>query len=405
MLSAALRLPRFLGAVALRFYRDRCLMQASALAYTSVLSLVPLLALMFAVLKGLGVQHRLEPLLLSRLALSQEVTDTIIGYIDRTNVRTLGAIGAATLVFTVLSVLGQVEACLNDVWRVRQSRTWWRKATDYLSVVLLTPFLLLAAVALTSAVKEQAMLQWLLRTQYVGEAVLGVLRVAPIAMNIVTLVILYGVMPNRRPHLPAIVVAGVLAGSVWQVVQVGYVSIGIGVARYNAIYGAVSQLPITLVWIYVSWAVVLAGAELAAVFELGGAGVDSAGGPPSRWAIAMHLLVRAAAAFRAGGAGIDVRTVAKELGVEIDVVHDVADCLGAHQLLVAAADTDGRYVLARDPRAIDLAGPDDIVIEGPAPRGCDPRVAAALERARVEHRATLRNLPLADLLDEPATPR
>jgi membrane protein len=99
--SLARRAGMFVVALARRFYADQCLMYAAALAYTSLLSIVPLLALMFAVLKGLGVQNRLEPVLLSRLNLNQETTDLIISYIDRTNVSTLGTLGAAMLVVTV----------------------------------------------------------------------------------------------------------------------------------------------------------------------------------------------------------------------------------------------------------------------------------------------------------------
>ncbi len=394
-------LPRFFVEVAQRFYRDRCLLHASALAYTSVLSLVPLLALMFAVLKGLGVQHRLEPVLLSRLALSQAATDQVIGYIDRTNVRTLGLIGALTLLFTVLGTLGQIEASMNDIWRVRESRAWWRKVSDYSSVVLLTPFLLLAAVALTSAAKEQAVLRWLFQSEYVGEALLRALRLAPVLMNIFTLAILYAMMPNRRPHPSSIVAGAVVAGCAWQLVQWAYVTVGVGAARYSAIYGAISQLPITLVWIYVSWAVVLAGAELAAVYEFGIASIAADGASPSRWAVAMHLLLRAAEGFRVG-ACIEVRTIARELHIDVDLTHEVAEQLREHHLLAALADTDGAYVLARDPHAIDLAGPDDLVIEGRVPHGCDPRVSAALEGAGAQQRATLRAIRLAEVLDAPA---
>src|SRR6478672_7607883 len=118
-----------IGAVTQRFYDDQCLMRASALAYTSLLSMVPLLALMFAVLKGLGVQHRLEPFLLSRLSLSPETTELIISYIDRTNVSTLGALGAATLILTVISVLGTIEGSFNHIWRVTRQRSLWRQVT------------------------------------------------------------------------------------------------------------------------------------------------------------------------------------------------------------------------------------------------------------------------------------
>src|SRR5580765_7913153 len=133
MLAQIQAIPRFVGAVIRRFIADKCLLHASALAYTTLLSLVPLLALMFSVLKGLGVQRRLEPLLLSRLALTPETTEQIIGYIDATNVATLGALGAALLVLTVITVLGAVESSLNHIWRVHEGRTYWRMVTDYFS--------------------------------------------------------------------------------------------------------------------------------------------------------------------------------------------------------------------------------------------------------------------------------
>ena len=267
--QASQRAVAFIVAVARRFYSDRCLTHASALAYASLLSIVPLLALMFAVLKGLGVQQRLEPLLLSRLALDPETVTQIMGYIDRVNVGTLGTIGVAALMLTVVNVLGSVETGFNYIWRVRRSRSWLRKATDYLSVLLLTPFLLLGAVAITSSLQVQHVLQWLLGVQYVGDALVQTLRLTPLVMNAVALGVLYAVMPNRQPSMRAIVVGALVAGAAWQVVQVGYVMMQIGVAKYNAIYGALSQLPLLLVWLYISWAVVLAGAELAAVCEFG----------------------------------------------------------------------------------------------------------------------------------------
>ena len=244
-----------------RFYGDRCLEAAAALTYTSLLSLVPLFALMFAVLKGLGAQNRLEPLLLSRLSLDPEVTGRMLGWIDHTNVGTIGALGAVFLIFTVISVLGGIESIFNMVWRVARGRTWWRKITDYVSVVLLIPFLLLFAVGITSALREQTILRELLEVDVLHGVALAALRLAPIAMNVVALGILYAVMPNRRPHPKSIAIGALVAGCAWQLVQTAYVALQIGVARANAIYGALAQLPVTLVWIYVSWAVVLAGAR------------------------------------------------------------------------------------------------------------------------------------------------
>ncbi len=392
------RLLRYLRALARRFLDDDCLLHASALTYTSLLSLVPLLALMFAVLKGLGVQRRLEPLLLSRLSLSPEVIESILTYIDHTNVGTLGALGAVALVTTVLSVLGSIERSFNHIWRVREGRTWWRKATDYVSTVLLTPFLLLAAVALTSSMQEQALLHWVLQREYIGPAAMQALRLAPLGINAVAIGILYAVMPNRRPSLPALTCGAVVAGAVWQAVQWGYVALQIGVARYNAIYGAMAQLPVTLVWIYVSWAVVLAGAELAAVVELGPEAGDATASAGARWAIAVHLLLRAGECFRATGGAVDPRAVARALRVSGALVTETAAQLCQHGLLAAVDGARDTYVLARDPATIELAALAASFDES-MPRGSDQRVSSLWNTmARARH-TSLAPHTLADLLD------
>ena len=170
----------------------------------------------------------MEPLLLSRLSLDPEVTQRIIAYIDHTNVGTLGTLGAVALIGTVFSVFGNIEQSFNHIWRVRHGRTWWRKVTDYVSTVLLTPFLLLAAVAITSSLTEQSILQWVLQREYVGQAALQLLHLAPFAINTVALTILYAIMPNRRPDFLAISCGALVAGCAWQLVQWGYLSLQIG---------------------------------------------------------------------------------------------------------------------------------------------------------------------------------
>jgi membrane protein len=393
------RTRRFIAAVGWRFYADNCLLHASALAYVSLLSLVPLFALMFAALKGLGVQRRLEPFLLSRLALDHDVVSRIIGYIDRTNVRTLGALGAVGLVFTALSVLGSVEASFNHIWRVRQSRTWSRKLTDYLATVLLTPFLLLATVAITSSLRNQALLQLVLHTHYVGGMVVELLRLAPFVINAVALAILYAVMPNRRPYVPGILFGAAVAGCLWQVAQWAYVTIGVRLVTHNAIYGTLSQLPVTLVWLYVSWAIILAGAQLGAVREFG---VEAAvhGQSASRWAVALHLLVRAADYFRGLGEGIDVLAAARELRLEVNVVMEVSESLRKAGFLALVDDGQPSYVLARDPRTIDLAAVDALVDVGFVPAGCDLRVKGWIAGFGVQRGDEPRQRRLADLLGE-----
>jgi membrane protein len=387
---------RYLYATTRRFLADECLLRASGLAYVTLLSLVPLLALMFAVLKGLGAQHRLEPLLLSRFALDQQTADRIVGYIDQTNVGTLGALGAAALILTVVSVLGSVEANLNYIWRVRRGRTYWRKLTDYSAVVLLTPLLLLLAVAITSSLQQQSVLRAALDTHLVGDAALQALRLLPILINAIALFVLYLVMTNRRPYWPGVACGALVAGALWHAVQWGYVAFQIGVARYSAIYGALSQLPITLVWLYLSAAIALAGAELAAVFEFGPDPARWEARLPSQWLIGLQLLVRAADRFNGEGGGVDVRRIARELRLETDSVQAVAQQLQSQGFLAAVADSEVTYVLARHPRSIELGAIDET--RDTALPGCDPRVVrldARLAGQRHRARAAIR---LSDVL-------
>ncbi|MBM4246308.1 MAG: YihY family inner membrane protein [Deltaproteobacteria bacterium] len=382
-----------------RFYADRGLEAAAALTYTSLLSLVPLLALMFAVLKGLGAQHRLEPILLAKLSLDPEVTARLLEWIDHTNVGTIGALGAVFLIVTVISVLGSIESMFNMVWRVRHGRTWWRKVTDYVSVVVLIPFLLLFAVGITSALREQAILRALLSVEVVHGVVLFLLGLAPIAMNVVALGMLYAVMPNRRPHAKSILIAALIAGFGWQTVQDAYVSLQFGVARASAIYGALAQLPVTLVWIYVSWAVVLAGAQLAAVIEFGPEPNDERTRDVSRWAVALHVLVRAAEHFRTGRGPVRLGEVARDLEVNSEVAAECVQRLCEAGAVAPTGEDQESFVLAHDPASLLLAVLADLFGEAGSPEGADPRVAHLLRSLARARRDDLARTTLADLLE------
>ena len=343
----------FVRLVVLRFYRDHCLIDASALAYTTLLSLVPLLALVFAILKGLGAQNLLQPSSLSRFGLDVEVAARILEYIDNANVSTLGFMGAAALVLTVIGLLGSIEASFNRIWRVHQSRTLLRKLSDYLSVVFLTPILLLTAAAITSSLQFKYILEWMLQTQYFGDAVLGALRLVPIAINSLALGILYTILPNRRASALAVVTASLLAGVAWQLVQVTYLAQQVGLARYSALYGALAQLPFTLVWLYVSWVVILVGAQIAAVIEFGADALGDRSGA-SAASVGLHLLARAADTFRDAGEPVDIGDVSAALEVGPERVAAVAESLREHGWIAPVAERPGRFVLARAPETIRL---------------------------------------------------
>lgn len=254
--------------VARNFVDHGAFLRASSLSFTTLLSIVPLLALAFAVLKGLGVQKTLEPLILKRFTVgSGEVVEKIVTYINNTNMTSVGAIGLIFLVVTVISLLGSIEESFNNIWGVEESRSTYRKFSNYLSVVVSGPILLLAATSITTTLQSQQFVQWILQNPYFGEFFVTMLKVIPYLSIWGALIFLYIFMPNTKVRFASAVFGGVLAGTLWQAAQWGYIHFQVGVAKYNAIYGTLAALPVFMAWIYTSWLVVLFGVELVSAHQ------------------------------------------------------------------------------------------------------------------------------------------
>jgi membrane protein len=250
------------------FFKDQCMLQASALTYTTLLSLVPLLALMFAILKGFGVQDFLEPLILERLAVgSDSIVTGIMTYIDNTNFGRLGAVGLVLLLVTALTLLVNIETAFNHIWGVPKNRTLVRCFTDYLSVVVVGPLLLFAAISITTSLRDQELVLRLLATEYLGDAVLVGFALLPFVAMWAAFTFLYIFMTNTQVRFGAALFGGIFGGTLWQLLQWIYVSSQVGVTRYNAIYGTMAALPIFMVWVYLSWLCVLLGLELSHAWQ------------------------------------------------------------------------------------------------------------------------------------------
>lgn len=250
------------------FKRERCLEKAAALTYSSLLALVPLLAIMFALLKGLGVHNTMEPILLKYLASgSDEVVNRVLGYINNTNVGSLGAAGLITLLLTVLFLLSNIEKAFNSLWQVRENRSLFRRFADYFSVITFGPLFLLAAISMSSSLRSQTLVQWILEQPWLGEAVIMALEITPFVVIWAAFIFLYLFMPNTKVHFSAAAVGGVTAGTLWLISQWGYVSLQIGVGKYNAIYGTMAALPVFMIWLYVGWMIALAGGALSRAWQ------------------------------------------------------------------------------------------------------------------------------------------
>lgn len=350
------------------FNADNCMLRASALTYATLLSIVPLLALMFSLLKGLGVQNVLEPFLTDNLAIgSQEVVSQIFRYIENTQFGRLGAIGLIVLVLTVLALLSNIEKSFNHIWRVQETRTWMRRFADYFSVVLLSPLLILAAVSISTSLQSQTLVLKLLETAYVGEALLLLFKLIPFVVMWAAFIFLYLFMPNTRVRIQAALVGGIAGGTLWQLLQWGYVHFQVGVGKYNAIYGTMAALPIFIVWLYLSWMIVLFGVELTyAVQNIGTMRQDLGTEKINfscRQRLALTILMLTGEAFYRGESAWSRERIGEDLKLPPRVVSELLDDMVHLNLMAVLCDESGEELRYQPGRALDALTVQDLFQE------------------------------------------
>jgi membrane protein len=268
-----IRYLRILLAAAGAFQEHRCQLRASALTFFSLLSIVPVIAMAFGIAKGFAFEKVLQEKILERFPGQEEVLLEVFGFANSMLANTQGGliagIGVILLFWTIIKVLGNIESSFNDIWSVRQERSLARKITDYLSVMLVAPVLLVLSGSVTVFVTTQlaAITQKFDVLGILGPIVLLFLEITPFIIMWVLFAFLYIFMPNRQVDKKSGLIAGIVAGSVYVILQMIYVKFQVGVASYNAIYGSFAALPLFLTWLQMSWLIVLAGAEISCIHQ------------------------------------------------------------------------------------------------------------------------------------------
>ncbi|QJB57592.1 YhjD/YihY/BrkB family envelope integrity protein [Pseudodesulfovibrio sp. zrk46] len=246
------------------FFKDQCIIRAAALTFTTILSIVPFLAVAFSISKGFGLQNSemMREWVLRLTTGRPEVADKIIEYIDRTNVQALGWVGVATLLFTVLSLIGTIEKAFNTIWHVQKGRSTWRKVTDFFPVIVFGPIILFVASSFNVSLQQQEIVAQVLSVEAIGYLEAMFLKMTPYMLIIFAFSMMYAFIPYVRVKFSSALIGGMVGGILWQLAQWGYIHWQIGAAKYNAIYGSFAQFPVLLMWIYISWVIVLLGAEV-----------------------------------------------------------------------------------------------------------------------------------------------
>src|ERR1044071_5612056 len=249
-------------------YRDDVLnLQAMSLTYSTLLSLVPFLAVMFSVLKSFGVQNALEPFLAQLLqplgADASAVTLKIMSFVDNLRVGILGAAGMAMLFYTVVTLVAKIEDALNRIWRLPRSRTWGQRITAYLSVVLVGPVMVFTALTLIASAQSYWLVERLVQICFVSYLFTLTTNVMPFMLFCATFAFLYKLIPYTRVRLSSALIGGAAAGILWQLVGIGFAAFVANSARYAAIYSSFAIVIVFLIWLYVGWLIFLVGAEVA----------------------------------------------------------------------------------------------------------------------------------------------
>jgi membrane protein len=250
-----------------RYRNDVLNLQAMSLTYSTLLSLVPFLAVMFSVLKAFGVQNVLEPFLAQMLqplgAEASAVTNKIINFVENIRIGILGAVGLAMLFYTVVTLVAKIEDALNQIWRSPRSRSWGQRTTAYLSVVLVGPVMVFTALGLTASAQSYWLVARLFKIGFVSYVFTLTTSVMPFVLLCATFTFLYKFIPYTKVRLRSALVGGAAAGILWQLVGMGFAAFVANSAQYAAIYSSFAIMIVFLIWLDVGWLIFLVGAEIA----------------------------------------------------------------------------------------------------------------------------------------------
>lgn len=252
-----------------KFREDHCQLQAASLTYYTLLSIVPVIAMAFGIAKGFGLEKILEKQLLGKFPGQEEVLTYIINFahslLENTKGGVVAGIGVTILFWTIIKVLGTVEESFNAIWNIKKSRTLRQKFSDYLSVMLVCPILIITSSSITVFISFQlTRIAEQLSTfgGIFGFFVFFLIKFLPYCMIWILFIFIYGFMPNTKVNFKSAVFAGLVAGTIYEFTQWMYINFQIGTAKYNAVYGSFAALPLFLAWLQLSWSIVLLGAEI-----------------------------------------------------------------------------------------------------------------------------------------------
>ena len=345
------------------FSSDKCSLRASALTFYSLLSIVPVFAMAFGLAKGFGLDRLLKERLLENMEGQEEVMTRVITFSENLLQDVKGGwiagIGILFLFWTVIKVLSNIETSFNDIWGVKKQRSLSRKFTDYLALMMIAPIFFIVASSATVFITSQvrSITEQVALVRMFGSAILPALKILPYAVFWGLLTYLYMFLPNTQIQFKSALIGGVVAGTVYQMTQWVYIHFQIGAANAGAIYGSLAALPLFLMWLQISWLIVLYGAELAfahqndQTFEFEPDCMQAS--QSVRKLLALRIAQLCVDRFAHGLAPLSAADIAQELEMPVRLARDLLHQLDQSGILTVTQGESERERLYQPARDLD----------------------------------------------------
>lgn len=338
-------------------------LHAMSLVYTSLLSVVPLLALSFSVLKAFGAHNAVEPFLLTVLEplgeQGEEIATNIVVFIENMRVGVLGFIGLVFLFFTVIGLVQKVETAFNYIWHVTSPRNFTQRFSNYLSVILVGPVLIFSALGITASVMAADAVQKAMDYGLVEESVALFSRLVPYLLVMMAFAFIYVFVPNTRVKPVPALVGALVAALLWQTTGWGFAAMMTGSTNYDAIYSGFAIVIMALFWLYLNWLILLVGSHVAFYVQnpgylrvAQGASVRLSGDLQER--LALRVMRLTAERFYHGDGPTPRARMARDFNLPEEGLEPVLEALKQRGLLVAAGSEAAAYVPGRDLERINL---------------------------------------------------
>lgn len=393
------------------FGEDECLLHSSALTYVTLMAMVPLLAIVFSVLKGLGAGQEAMDKLREFLATMPDqfrvFVENLLDSVGKANVVAVGWIGVIALLIMVVQMLSSIEMSFNRVWGIKTPRNILRKTANYISTLVVVPILIMAALAVSATFSSEAFIH---KLGLAASAYRSFLHLSPLFASWLAFSFLYVFMPNTRVHAVPALVSGLVATVLWLGWQRLYIALQVGVARYNVLYGTFLAVPIFLMWLYFGWVIVLLGAEVAFAIQNHSTyqmeRTATAASTRSRLLLALSVVLHAARAHQTDHPRLEVAAYAREHRVPIRLLNDIVRVLVGAGLLAETAEREGCYVLLRAPEKIRVHDVIDMILQDGTPPETlgllppDPEIEGVLGALQKGVSGALDRTTLRDLLEK-----